>query len=162
MSCSNRRWTIVAVLLLVVTVVVIGCGPAATPTEAPAAEPTEEPAAEEPTAVPEPTEAPEPEPEEEEEAEQVTLRFTFGGGPALEALQVIAEKYHEEHPNVTVEFDLQPDDMNWQKAAPTTMFAAPDGPDASWWWCANMAQFPDMIEAGLIAPLDDLYERVAE
>lgn len=153
MSRSDKRWTIVAMLLVVVTVVVIGCGPAATPTEAPAAEPTKEPAAEEPTAVPEPTEAPEP------EQEQVTLRFTFGGGPALEALQVIADKYHEENPNITIQFDLQPDDMNWQKAAPTTMFAAPDGPDASWWWCANMAQFPDMVDAGLVAPLDDLYER---
>ncbi len=99
-------------------------------------------------AVPQPTSA---------QGEKVSLRITAIGGIVAEAVQALTAKYMEEHPDVTITVDIQTDDMSWQKTAPSTMFAVPDGPDLSWWWCSRTTQYNDMVDAGLLEPLDDLY-----
>ena len=90
--------------------------------------------------------------------EKVTLRMTALGGIVAEAVTALTDNYMEENPNVEIIVDVQGDDMSWQKTAPTTMFAVSDGPDFSWWWCGRFAQFNDMMDAGMLASLDDLYE----
>lgn len=88
----------------------------------------------------------------------VTLRMTGLTGPAGIGLQAAIEVWNANNPNIQVEVEIQADEMNWQATAPSTMFAADDGPDLSWWWCSPTTQYKDMIAAGLLAPLDDLYE----
>lgn len=88
----------------------------------------------------------------------LTLRMTGLTGPAGLGLEAAIEVWNENNPNIQVEIELQSDEMNWQATAPSTMFLADDGPDLSWWWCSPTTQYKDMIAAGLLAPLDDLYE----
>ena len=47
---------------------------------------------------------------------------------------------------------------NWQATAPTTMFAADDGPDLSWWWCSPSFQYKEMIAGDICVRFDDLYK----
>lgn len=89
--------------------------------------------------------------------EPITLRMTALAGPAGQGVQALADAWNAEHPEIQVEVELQADEVNWQATAPSTMFAAEDGPDLSWWWCSPSFQYKDMIAAGILAPLDDLY-----
>lgn len=130
-------------LLALVLVVVSGCAPAAAPAPPP------------PTQVPAPAAAEAP---QAAAGEPITLRFTGIAGPVGDEVTYFAKEYEKTHPNVKILVDVQTDDMNWQKTAPTTMFAAADGPDLSWWWCTRTTQYKDMIAADLLVPLDDLYQ----
>ncbi|HVX83049.1 MAG TPA: extracellular solute-binding protein [Devosiaceae bacterium] len=91
-------------------------------------------------------------------ADATHLRMTVLGGPGAGDGTVGAIKaWNAAHPELQVDLELQSDELNWQATAPTTMFAASDGPDLSWWWCSPSFQYKDMIAAGLLAPLDDIY-----
>jgi raffinose/stachyose/melibiose transport system substrate-binding protein len=86
------------------------------------------------------------------------LRMTVLGGPGAGAGTTGAvDAWNAAHPELQVDLELQSDELQWQATAPTTMFAASDGPDLSWWWCSPSFQYKDMIAAGMLAPLDDLY-----
>ena len=87
----------------------------------------------------------------------VTLRMTGLVGPVAEGLQAVIPIWNERNPDIQVELEIQADEVNWQATAPTTMFSAADGPDLTWWWCSKSFQYKDMIEADLLAPLDDVY-----
>ncbi len=89
--------------------------------------------------------------------EPIILRMTGLTGAAGIGTQAAIEVWNANNPDIQVELEIQADEMGWQATAPSTMFAADDGPDLSWWWCSPTTQYKDMIAAGLIAPLDDLY-----
>ncbi|HLA41895.1 MAG TPA: hypothetical protein VJZ27_00575, partial [Aggregatilineales bacterium] len=92
---------------------------------------------------------------------QDTIELTVtavGVGPTATALEAVAAKWNEDHPDIQVRVEAQPDDTTWQAAAPSTMFADENGPDASWWWCTRAQSWRDMSATGMLAPLDDLYE----
>lgn len=130
----KKQLSFILMISAIASLVLAACGaPAAT--EAPKA------------AVEANTKAPEP----------VTIRFTGYSGPVGDELLYFAKEYEKLHPNVKINVDTAGGET-WQDTAPTTMFAASDGPDLSWWWCTNTAQYKAMIAAGLLAPLDDLYQ----
>lgn|GEM_PF-748749 len=142
-------------LLVLVMVVVSACAPAAAPTavptKAPEAAPTAAPAA--PTAAPAaPTAVP-------VAKEKLGITLMVGSGITADGLTKAVEKYNAEQSDVAVTLDIQQDATNWQKTAATTIFNSPDHPDATWWWCARTFQYKDIIAAGLLEPLDDLYAR---
>ena len=91
--------------------------------------------------------------------QKVKLRMTALSGPVAAGLKPLLAEYAKVQPNVEVNLEIQADEMNWQKTAPTTMFASGDKPDLSWWWCSRTTQYKDMIAANLLEPLDDLYAR---
>lgn len=86
------------------------------------------------------------------------LRATVIPGASAEAFQAVIDLWNEANPDVQVIVEVQPDATAYAETAPTTMFAGNDRPDLSWWFCSDARQFGDMAEAGLLAPLDDLYE----
>ena len=91
-------------------------------------------------------------------AAETRLRMTVLGGPGAGDGTVGAIKaWNAANPDLQVDLELQSDELNWQATAPTTMFAASDGPDLSWWWCSPSFQYKQMVAAGLLAPLDDIY-----
>ncbi|MBC7810012.1 MAG: extracellular solute-binding protein [Burkholderiales bacterium] len=81
-----------------------------------------------------------------------------GVGTTATALQAVADQWNADHPEIQVRVEARPDDVTWQAAAPSTEFAASDGPDLSWWWCTRAQSWRDMSATGMLAPLDDLYE----
>jgi len=92
---------------------------------------------------------------------QETIELTataVGVGTTSAALQAVADQWNADHPDIQVRVEARPDDVTWQAAAPSTEFAADDGPDLSWWWCTRAQSWRDMSAAGMLAPLDDLYE----
>jgi ABC-type glycerol-3-phosphate transport system substrate-binding protein len=91
--------------------------------------------------------------------EPIELTATaVGVGPTATALQAVADQWNADHPDIQVRVEARPDDVTWQAAAPSTEFAASDGPDFSWWWCTRAQSWRDMSATGMLAPLDDLYE----
>jgi len=102
-------------LLLIVTMVLVTCGPTAVPT----AKPTE-PAAVQPTAAP----------------EKVTLLWGFWGSPEEKAShEQVAQAYMKEHPNVTFEYMFAPWDDYFTKLK--TVWAGGDAtaiPDVLFLW----------------------------
>jgi ABC-type glycerol-3-phosphate transport system substrate-binding protein len=92
---------------------------------------------------------------------QETIELTataVGVGPTATALQAVADQWNADHPDIQVRVEARADDATWQAAAPSTEFADSNGPDLSWWWCARAQSWRDMSAAGMLAPLDDLYE----
>jgi raffinose/stachyose/melibiose transport system substrate-binding protein len=90
--------------------------------------------------------------------EPTRLRMTVLGGVGAGDGTVGAIKaWNDANPDIQVDLELQSDELNWQATAPTTMFASSDGPDLSWWWCSPSFQYKEMVAAGLLAPLDDIY-----
>jgi ABC-type glycerol-3-phosphate transport system substrate-binding protein len=91
-------------------------------------------------------------------AQETRLRMTvLGGVGAGDGTVAAINAWNEANPDIQVDLELQSDELNWQATAPTTMFAASDGPDLSWWWCSPSFQYKEMIAAGMLAPLDDIY-----
>ena len=91
-------------------------------------------------------------------AQETRLRMTgLAGNGAGTGVEAAIKVWNEAHPDIQVDLELQTDELTWQATAPTTMFAASDGPDLSWWWCSPSFQYKEMIGAGMLAPLDDVY-----
>jgi ABC-type glycerol-3-phosphate transport system substrate-binding protein len=81
-----------------------------------------------------------------------------GVGPTAVALQAVVDQWNSDHPEIQVRVEARADDATWQAAAPSTEFADSGGPDLSWWWCTRAQSWRDMSAAGMLAPLDDIYE----
>ena len=111
----KRRFWMAVSLLLIVTMVLVTCGPTAAPT----AKPTE-PAAVQPTAAP----------------AKVTLLWGFWGSPEEKAShEQVAQAYMKEHPNVTFEYMFAPWDDYFTKLK--TVWAGGDAtaiPDVLFLW----------------------------
>lgn len=90
-------------------------------------------------------------------AQEIRLRMTGLTGPAGTGTEAAISAWNAANPDIQVDLELQSDELTWQATAPTTMFAAADGPDLSWWWCSPSFQYKAMIAANLLAPLDDVY-----
>ncbi len=92
------------------------------------------------------------------DAQETRLRMTvLGGVGAGDGTVGAINAWNAANPDIQVDLELQSDELNWQATAPTTMFAASDGPDLSWWWCSPSFQYKEMIAANMLAPLDDIY-----
>lgn len=88
----------------------------------------------------------------------VNLRLTTLAGNSATGAAAVIDEWNRRNPNIQVTVEAQTDELNWQATAPSTMFAADDGPDLSWWWCSRSFQYKDMIDAGMLAPLDELWD----
>ncbi len=151
----NRKYFTLG-LLSVVLVVAAACAPAAAPTAVPTKAPAPTAAPVAPTAVP--TKAPAPTAAPVAKS-KVSLRLMTGSGIVADGLTKAVDKYNAMQSDVAVTLDIQADADNWQKTAATTIFNSPSHPDATWWWCSRTFQYKDMIAAGILEPLDDLYAR---
>ena len=128
--------------LVVVSLLISACAPAATPTPTPKPEPTKAPAST-PTPVP-PTPTPKP-----PEAKKVTITMWHQwGGDYLKAIEQAFKDYMAEHPNVTIDLSKPEDTAN----ALSVAIPAGEGPDIIGW--AN-DRIGDQALAGNIVPLDD-------
>jgi ABC-type glycerol-3-phosphate transport system substrate-binding protein len=121
---ANRIVIVIATFMLILSVVVSGCGPTATPAPA---EPTQAPPAE-PTKAPEATATPEAAAPEEE----VTITFWHIYGPEMEGAHSwftdMIAAFEEEYPNIHIEEEItasQPYTMKLKTAV-----AAGEAPDA--------------------------------
>lgn len=90
-------------------------------------------------------------------AQETRLRMTTLVGAAGDGTLAAIKAWNEANPDIQVDVEVQTDELNWQATAPTTMFASSDGPDLSWWWCSPSFQYKEMVAAGMLAPLDDIY-----
>lgn len=90
--------------------------------------------------------------------DHVALRMTVLSGQASKSVQAAWEEYHKHHPEVHLELEVQSDENNFRSTAPATIFNSDGGPDLSWWWCSKSYQWDDMIDAGLLAPLDEIWD----
>jgi raffinose/stachyose/melibiose transport system substrate-binding protein len=127
----NKKLTVLASLLLVLTFLLAACAPAATP--APAPQPTAAPAAAEPTQAPaaaEPTAAPAAQPA----AEPVTIRWWhISTADEHKALwQKFADEYMAAHPNVKIEITVLENEAF--KSKMTTVMQSGDPPDIFQSW----------------------------
>lgn len=155
-----KRYILIAALL-VLTILVAGCQPAApAPTEAvvaepPTAAPTEAVATEPPA---EATEAPAPEPtqeptQEEVAEEPVTLRFFIpDGGGRPNGYEKVIEAYKAIKPNVTVELEVIPfSDFYGQLPV---MWASNDPADIA---VVDSCDVKSYAHNGVLASLDDIF-----
>ena len=55
-----------------------------------------------------------------------------GVGTTATALQAVADAWNAANPDVQVRVEPRPDDTQWQASAPSTEFAASDGPILTW------------------------------
>jgi ABC-type glycerol-3-phosphate transport system substrate-binding protein len=90
-------------------------------------------------------------------AQETRLRMTALVGAAGDGTLAAIKAWNAANPDIQVDVEIQTDELNWQATAPTTMFASSDGPDLSWWWCSPSFQYKEMVAAGMLAPLDDIY-----
>ncbi|WDR01955.1 extracellular solute-binding protein [Devosia algicola] len=88
----------------------------------------------------------------------VNLRLTTLAGGSADGTNAVIDAWNAANPGIQVTVEAQTDELNWQATAPSTMFASDDGPDMSWWWCSSAFQYKNMIEAGMLAPLDELWD----
>lgn len=88
---------------------------------------------------------------------ETRLRMTTIVGAAGDGTLAAIKAWNEANPDIQVDVEVQTDELNWQQTAPTTMFASSEGPDLSWWWCSPAFQYKEMIAAGMLMPLDDIY-----
>ena len=137
-SLIGRLAVVLAVFLALA--ILVGCPPAPPP-EVPVEEVTPE----------------EVTPEEVVPPELVgTLRVTGIAGPGGEMLSLHAANFMEAHPGVEVIVEVSPVDE--YKPAFPLIAASPDAPDVAWYWVDGRA-YQDMVAAGVLLPLDDLYAR---
>jgi arabinogalactan oligomer/maltooligosaccharide transport system substrate-binding protein len=144
--------TLLSVLVLT-SLVLSACSPAATPapapapTQPPAAQPTQAPAAQ-PTQAPAPTKAPEP--TKAPAAVKLTL-WTKEGGNQLDKVKSLVQDFQSKNPGITVEvvnYDVEKLRENFQ-----TSMLANQGPDLLWTVNDHAGPF---TAAGLIQPVDGL------
>jgi len=140
-------------VLVLTSLVLSACGPAATPapapapTQPPAAQPTQAPAAQ-PTQAPAPTKAPEP--TKAPAAVKLTL-WTKEASNQLDKLKGIVNDFQTKNPGITVEvvnYDVEKLRENFQ-----TSMLANQGPDLLWTVNDHAGPF---TKAGLIQPVDGL------
>jgi arabinogalactan oligomer/maltooligosaccharide transport system substrate-binding protein len=149
---KKNLFTLLSVLVLT-SLVLSACGPAATPapapapTQPPAAQPTQAPAAQ-PTQAPAPTKAPEP--TKAPAAVKLTL-WTKEASNQLDKLKGIVNDFQTKNPGITVEvvnYDVEKLRENFQ-----TSMLANQGPDLLWTVNDHAGPF---TKAGLIQPVDGL------
>ncbi|NUM47630.1 MAG: sugar ABC transporter substrate-binding protein [Anaerolineales bacterium] len=122
----------VLMLLIVMSMILTACTPAAT--EEPAAE---EPAAEEPAAT-----------------EPVTIRYTMWDANQLAPYQACAAAFHEKFPNITVNVEQAGWDDYWN--AIQTGFVSGDAPDV---FTDHLAKYPEFAVKEQILDIQPLVER---
>ena len=66
-------------------------------------------------------------------ADPVELTATvLGTSTTPIAFQAVVDQWNKDNPDIQVSVQPRPD-ATWQATAPSTEFAASDGPDLSWW-----------------------------
>ncbi len=137
-----RRFSTLLVLVLVFALVLAACAPQATPTPAP----TKAPAAE---ATQAPTQAP------KEEAKPVTIEVYYPvavDAPIAKILQGYADKFHEEHPNITVKPVFSGGYGDVKTTIQTTVEGGGKPPALAVMLAVDLY---DLVNADLIVPLDE-------
>lgn len=125
--------------LLVSLVIVLGACAPVTPVPAP-----QQPAAEQPAAQPA---AP----------EKQTIRVTVIPGPAGEMVKFCAENFMKKNPDIEVQVDIAGGAETEYKPNFPQIAVSADRPDAAWYW-VDGRQYQDLVEAGALEPLDDIWE----
>ena len=140
MKNSNRFWWLLS-LLLILTLVVVGCAQDAEPTEV----------AEEESAPEEVAEEAEPEDEAGPEPEKVTVEAWFEADEGGECLvEAVVNPVHEQSDSIFVEAVLQPDAGEAQRTA----LAGGAGPDIV--DTPGPSFVYELVQADQLLPLDDI------
>ncbi len=142
----NTRRHVVVVILSVLVTVLAACAPKATPTATPAPKAVATTA---PTKVPTPTAAPKP------TAKPVTIQVYYPvavDAPIAKILQGYADKFHEEHPNITVKPVFSGGYGDVKTTIQTTVEGGGKPPALAVMLAVDLY---DLVNAGLIAPLDE-------
>ncbi len=135
---ASRRFLTFATVLLVIILVAAGCAPKATPTPTPKPAPTQPPA-------PKPTPTPKP----------VTIEVYYPvavDAPIAKILQGYADKFHEQHPNITVKPVFSGGYGDVKTTIQTTVQGGGKPPALAVMLAVDLY---DLVNADLIVPLDD-------
>jgi len=145
----NRIVLVIVTLMLVLSVVLSGCGPTATPAPA---EPTKPPPVE-PTKAPEPTATPEAAAPAVTE-EEVTITFWHIYGPDMAGANSwftdMIAAFEEEYPNIHIEEEITPNDP--YKVKLMTAIAAGEAADGFMVYCGGWTE--PYARDGAILPID--------
>ncbi len=88
---------------------------------------------------------------------KTSIRVTCIPGPTAERLQAQAKAFMEKNPDIEVIIDIAGGAEEVYKPNFPVIAASPDRPDMAWYW-VDGRQYQDLVAAGLLEPLDDLYE----
>jgi len=90
---------------------------------------------------------------------QATKRLVYSGISGLVATQAQRdiEAYTKLHPDVEITLNIADDQIKYKDTFPQ-IAASSDKPDIAWYW-VDGRWYPTMVEAGILEPLDDVYER---
>ncbi len=88
-----------------------------------------------------------------EAMEEVELRFALWDDRQIEVHEQIVEAFQQQHPNISVNFEVIPKDF-WPVIK--TQIAGGDPPDLIW---LNVPNYPDLAINGAMMPITDLVER---
>jgi len=137
----------VTALLVLLSLVLSGCAPPATPTSPPAApetQPPVEPATEAPTAAP----------TEEPAAEPVEMHISWWGSQSRHDITIeVIEMFMAEHPNITITYDFASFGDYW-----TLMSTKAAGGNLPCVMQQDYAYFKQYVTDGLLIPLDPYVE----
>lgn len=81
----------------------------------------------------------------------ITLSYAIWDQNQQPAMEKIADAFHKEHPNITIDIQLTPNKEYWTKLQ--TAVSGGSGPDVFW---MNGPNFQLYASNGVIAPLDDV------
>ncbi|NPV53720.1 MAG: extracellular solute-binding protein [Firmicutes bacterium] len=91
-------------------------------------------------------------------AGKVSIRITAIPGPTAKAIEANAQLFMKKNPDINVVVDIAGGAEEVYKPNFPVIAASPDRPDMAWYW-VDGRQYQDMVKAGLLEPLDDLYAK---
>ena len=158
----RKTVSIALTIFALFSLVLSGCGPAATPTEAVAEPATAAPATAAPATAAPATDAPataaptEAAPPEEPAHEPVTLKYMDYSQERLEFYKQAAVEFNKEYPWITVEPETMVED-DYKQTLPLA-FQGESSPDIfvyTWPAAGDYFEMKDLLELGWVAPLDE-------
>jgi len=90
-------------------------------------------------------------------AQKKVIRFTTIPSAANKFMRASIETYMEQHPDVKIIYDIAGEQIQYKANFPQ-IASSPDRPDMAWYW-VDGRQYQNIVEAGLLVALDDLYEK---
>ncbi len=89
---------------------------------------------------------------------KVEIRITCIPGPTQRYLEANAQAFMGKNPDISIIVDVAGGAEEVYKPNFPVIAASPDRPDMAWYW-VDGRQYQDLVAAGLLEPLDDLYEQ---
>jgi ABC-type glycerol-3-phosphate transport system substrate-binding protein len=90
--------------------------------------------------------------------EKKVIEVTGIPGPTADQLKFHADAFMKQNPNVEIVLNIAGGAETEYKPNFPQIAMSADRPDVAWYW-VDGRQYQDLVEAGALEPLDDLYER---